>query len=147
LNNQSSDHKKQLIVNKDFIEIGYQFEDYQTNFKLLASICQDAEIYSTASASRAAPLLSNMLDTLADNNGLAPAMYKLDECQKVKVGNQIVGILMDRLNGDWHEAERIVQGDILLADLNQEESLIPIKEEIQKILNGTVSYRLENDDV
>jgi hypothetical protein len=148
LNNQTSDAKKQLIVNKDFVEVGYQFEDYQTNFKLLASICQDAEIYSTASASRAAPLLSNMLDTLADNNGLAPAMYKLDEGQKVKVANQIVGILMDRLNGDWHEAERLVQGNILLADLNQEESLIPIKEEIQLVLNGTNNNRLkDNDDV
>ena len=55
---------------------------------------------------------------------------------------------MDRLNGDWHEAERLVQGNILLTDLRQEESLIPIKEELQLVLNATSSNRLkDNDDV
>ncbi|NRB42047.1 MAG: site-specific integrase, partial [Pseudomonadales bacterium] len=135
LNNQKNDGKKQLIVH-DGLEFNVAFSENETNFRLLASICTDAEIYTSASASRATPLLASMLDNFADNNGLQPAMYKLSDKQKLTVANQITQLMMSKIDNNWDMADQLMSGALLLEDLLSTDKLQPLGKSIESLMRG-----------
>ena len=135
LNGQGGSKNNQLIVD-NAIELGIEFNESETNFRLLANICSDAEMYTSASASRAAPLLATMLDNLADNNGLQPAMFRLNDKQKLKVANQITQLMMSKLNNDWDKADKLLSGNLLLEDLAIEDQLVPLGKSIESLMHG-----------
>lgn len=100
-----------LISGGDLAEVGVAFEESKTNYHLLAEICQNATIYRSANPSRAVPLIAQAIDRMAESNGLAPAMYRLDDKQKLVVANEMNRILLQRL-GSWEKIDDLFSGDL-----------------------------------
>ncbi len=140
--------KHQLIVSDNYVEIGMHLAEQQSDFRLLAEVCANAEIYESASASRARPLLSQVLDKLADTNGIAPAMFRLTEDQQLKAANQVVQLIMQVTQNDWHFADQLVNGQILLEDLAEPLKLDEIRHEIESVMHGSLKFPIgvENDN-
>ncbi|MFB2762787.1 gamma-mobile-trio integrase GmtZ [Marinobacter shengliensis] len=144
--NKTETGKHQLIVSDNYVEMGMHLAEQQSDFRLLAEVCANAEIYESASASRAQPLLSQMLDKLADTNGIAPAMFRLTEDQQLKAANQVVHLIMKTTQNDWHLADQLVNGQIMLEDLAEPLRLGNIRKEIELVMNGSFKFplRIEN---
>lgn len=140
--NKTETDKQQLIVSDNYMEMGMHLEEQQSDFRLLAEVCANAEIYESTSASRAQPLLSQMLDKLADTNGIAPTMFRLTEDQQLKVANQVVQLVMKTTNNDWGVADQLVNGQILLEDLAEPLGLDDIRTEIESAMNGSLKFPL-----
>ncbi|WP_086480468.1 gamma-mobile-trio integrase GmtZ [Oceanospirillum sanctuarii] len=140
--------KHQLIVSDNYVEMTMHLAEQQSDFRLLAEVCANAEIYESASASRARPLLSQVLDKLADTNGIAPAMFRLTEDQQLKAANQVVQLIMQVTQNDWHVADRLVNGQILLEDLAEPLKLGEIRHEIESVMHGSLKFPIgvENDN-
>ena len=123
-----------LIAGGDLTEVGVAFKESKTNYHLLAEICQNATIYSSTNPSRAVPLIAQAIDRMAENNGLAPAMYRLDDEQKLVVANEMNRILLQRL-GSW-ERSTTFSGDLMLLDIDTHEpELTRISTEIKQLLS------------
>jgi len=130
-----------LIAGGDLAEIGVAFEESKTNYHLLAEICQNATIYRSANPSRAVPLIAQAIDRMAENNGLAPAMYRLDDEQKLVVANEMNRILLQRL-GSWEKIDDLLSGDLMLLDIDTyEPELTRISTEIKQLLSNPNSVR------
>lgn len=125
---------KQLIVSGSLANLELTLEESNTDFRLLSQICENATIYSGASASRALPRRSQLLDRLADINGLSPAMYRLSQEQQLIVGNQLTKLLMSRIQS-WDNMDRLMAGDILLDDLSDDETLEPLSKSVKILLD------------
>ena len=147
LNTNDSD-KNQLIVSDQYVEMGMQLSEQESEFRLLAEVCSNAEIYTSSSASRALPLLAQMLDKLADTNGISPSMFRLTEKQQLKAANQIVSLIMKSAQNDWHVADRLINGAIMLEDLGQDSQLMQLHKEIESIMHGSLTLPIirENCD-
>jgi len=125
-----------LIAGGDLAEAGVAFEESQTNYHLLAEICQNATIYRSANPSRAVPLIAQAIDRMAENNGLAPAMFRLDDEQKLVVANEMNRILLQRL-GSWEKIDDLFSGDLMLLDIDTHEpELKRISTEIKQLLSN-----------
>lgn len=111
-------------------------EDCDSEFRLLASICRDAEIYQGVSDSRATPRLAQIMDRFAENNGFAPGLFKLSDRQQRRAVNQISSLLLKRFNGDWSLTEQVVMGNLELADLSAQKELVPLRCNIACALRG-----------
>ncbi|ELG7184205.1 hypothetical protein R9D81_004967 [Pseudomonas aeruginosa] len=130
-----------LIAGGDLAEVGVAFEESKTNYHLLAEICQNATIYRSANPSRAVPLIAQAIDRMAENNGLAPAMYRLDDEQKLVVANEMNRILLQRL-GSWEKIDDLFSGDLMLLDIDAHEpELTRISTEIKQLLSNPNSVR------
>ena len=108
----------------------------------LELLCANAEIYESASASRARPLLSQMLDKLADTNGIAPAIFRLTEDQQLKAANQVVQLIMQVTQNNWHVADQLINGQITLEDLAEPLQLGDLRQEIESAMNGSLKFPL-----
>ncbi|CAN7534757.1 VPA1269 family protein [Pseudomonas sp. LjRoot71] len=125
-----------LIAAGDLAEVGVSFEESNTNYHLLAEICQNATIYRSANPSRAVPLIAQAIDRMAANNGLAPAMFTLDDDQKLVVANEMNRILLQRL-GSWKKIDELFSGDLMLLDIDTHElEMTPISTEIKELLSN-----------
>nr|WP_314305404.1 VPA1269 family protein [Pseudomonas aeruginosa]MDT8214517.1 VPA1269 family protein [Pseudomonas aeruginosa] len=130
-----------LIAGGDLTEVGVAFKESKTNYHLLAEICQNATIYSSTNPSRAVPLIAQAIDRMAENNGLAPAMYRLDDEQKLVVANEMNRILLQRL-GSWEKIDDLFSGDLMLLDIDTHEpELTRISTEIKQLLSNPNSAR------
>ena len=133
----------QLIVSGNYVEMEMHLEEQSSEFRLLAEVCANAEIYESASASRARPLLSQMLDKLADTNGIAPAIFRLTEDQQLKAANQVVRLIMQVTQNNWHVADQLINGQITLEDLAEPLQLGDVRQEIESAMNGSLKFPLE----
>ena len=125
-----------MIAGGDLAEVGVAFEEPNTNYHLLAEICQNATIYLSANPSRAVPLIAQAIDRMAENNGLAPAMFRLDDEQKLVVANEMNRILLQRL-GSWEKIDDLFSGDLMLLDIDTHEpALTRISTEIKQLLSN-----------
>ncbi|WP_315807593.1 hypothetical protein [Pseudomonas sp. C9-3] len=105
---------------------------------MLAEICQNATIYRSANPSRAVPLIAQAIDRMAENNGLAPAMFRLDDEQKLVVANEMNRILLQRL-GSWEKVGDLFSGDRMLLDIDTHEpELTRISTEIVQLLSDPI---------
>ena len=127
--------KQQLVISGSGL-MQMSLEESDSEFRFLANVCKDAEIYQSASASRATPKLAQLIDGFAEINGFSPGIFRLTEKQQLKAVNQIANLLLKRFNSDWEVTEKIVQGELTLADLSSEEALVPLKSEIAHALRG-----------
>ncbi len=134
-NLDGDDEKQKLIINEQF-KMDMAIDETTSEFRLLASICRDAEIYQSASSSRALPKLAQMIDTFAENNGFSPGLYKLTEQQQRSSVNQVASLLLKRFDCDWSLTEQVVLGNLTLSDLNAEEALVPLRADIARALSG-----------
>lgn len=135
-----------LIVASDLAEISVAFEESEMNYHLLAEICQNAVIFRSGNPSRAVPLISQAIDRMAENNGLAPAMFKLDDDQKLAVANELNKLLLQRL-GSWEKIDSLFSGDLMLLDIDAHEpELTRISIEIKELLsNRCCSHQLRHE--
>ncbi|WP_289008798.1 VPA1269 family protein [uncultured Marinobacter sp.] len=140
INSETDQH--QLIVSDNYVEMGMHLEEQSSEFRLLAEVCANAEIYESASASRARPLLSQMLDKLADTNGIAPAIFRLTEDQQLKAANQVVQLIMQVTQNNWHVADQLINGQITLEDLAEPLQLGDLRQEIESAMNGSLKFPL-----
>ena len=132
------EHGVRLIAGGDLAEVSVAFEDSETNYHLLAEICQNATIYRSANPSRAVPLIAQAIDRMAENNGLAPAMFRLDDEQKLVVANEMNRILFQRL-GSWEKVGDLFSGDLMLLDIDTHEpELTRISTEIVQLLSDPI---------
>ena len=134
--NRKSDTSKgrfNLITTDAIGEVAVAAEESQSNFRLLTTICANAEVFTSSNPSRAIPSRSLMIDRMADLNGLAPAMYRLTNEQQLKVGNQLTALLMQRLKS-WESIEKLFSSEALLDELSHEQNLKPLSEEVQQLL-------------
>ncbi|WP_413113192.1 VPA1269 family protein [Thaumasiovibrio sp. DFM-14] len=144
LNEYDIGNGKQLIVSESFAKVDFELQESKTNFRLLSHICENASIYSGASASRALPLRSQMLDQLVDKNGLSPAMFRLNKEQQLSIGNQLTKLLMDRVES-WSDIDRLMTGEIQLNDLSGAETLEPLSQSIKCLLDQSRQSALLGD--
>ena len=129
--NGESESGVRLIAAGELGEVGVSFEDSQ--YHLLAEICQNATIFQSANPSRAVPLIAQAIDRMAENNGLAPAMFRLDDQQKLVIANELNMLLFQRL-GSWERIDSLFSGDLMLLDIDtQEPELTPISTEIKQL--------------
>ncbi|MFZ5457785.1 VPA1269 family protein [Stutzerimonas stutzeri] len=130
-----------LIAGGDLAEVGVTFEESKTNYHLLAEICQNATIYRSANPSRAVPLIAQAIDRMAENNGLLPAMFRLDDEQKLVVANEMNRILLRRL-GSWEKIGDLFSGELMLLDIDAHEpELTRISTEIKQLLSNPNNAR------
>ncbi|WP_296219093.1 VPA1269 family protein [Pseudomonas sp. UBA2684] len=135
-NNLDSDSDVRLIISGDVHEIGVAYEESDTGYHLLAEICQNAAIYKSANASRAAPLISQAIDRMAENNGLPPAMFRLSHEQTIIVANELNRLLLMRL-GSWEKIDDLFSGELMLLDIDTHEpELTRISTEIRQLLSS-----------
>ncbi|MCY1298512.1 hypothetical protein D9M70_480030 [compost metagenome] len=132
---QESENSVRLIAAGDLGEVGVTFEEPRTQYHLLAEICQNAIIYHSSNPSRAVPLISQAIDRMAENNNLAPAMFRLADEQKLVVINELNRLLLHRL-GSWERIDDLFAGDLMLLDIDAHEpKLSRISTEIQHLLS------------
>lgn len=134
-----------LIAAGDLAEVGIAFEESNTQYHLLAEICQNATIYQSSNPSRAIPLISQAIDRMAENNGLSPAMFRLDDNQKLVVANEFNRLLFQRL-GSWERIDDLISGDLTLLDIDAHEpELSRISTEIQSLLSHSATRQLTHE--
>ncbi|MEH0093439.1 VPA1269 family protein [Vibrio metschnikovii] len=104
-----------LILNRDETEVGVSLNE-SSDFRVLAEICEDAQIYDSIDDSEAVNLREKYLDTMLASNGFDAMFFKLDEDQSRFIGNQMQKLLLNRLDG-WQSVEQLIYGEMQLSDL------------------------------
>ena len=134
---ENSEAELKLVVSEDLKEMSFRASE--STYHLLSEICQNATIYRSANPSRALPLISEMIDRMAANNGLRPAMYKLTNAQKLAACNQLNSLLMSRLHS-WERIDNLISGKLMILDVDEYQAgLTPITSEIKAIFSNYVS--------
>jgi hypothetical protein len=121
----------QLIVQGGH-ELNVALEE-SSRFHLLSEVCENAEIYESASADLALPARSQMIDKMIAFNNMMPAMYALDKQQQLVIGNQLTNFLLLRVKS-WTTVDDLVTGKRRLSDLGEQERITAT--DIQAILEG-----------
>jgi hypothetical protein len=125
-----------LIAAGNVASIEIEFEDYSSNYHLLAEILQNATIYTSSNSGRALPLASQAIDRILDNNGLPPAMFRLDDEQKLIVANEFNKLLYARL-GSFEKIDDLMCGDLMLSDMDTfEPTMTRISTEIKQLFSN-----------
>lgn len=123
----------QLIVQTgNELAVALEVED-TSRFHLLSEVCENAEIYESASAELALPSRSQMLDRMVAFNNMKPKMYALDKKQQLVIGNQLTNFMLSRLKS-WDKLDQLVTGKLLLRDLSEHERIEP--RDIRAIMDG-----------
>ena len=129
--NDPENDSTQLIV-KPGHEAVVAFEEVSL-FRQLNEVCENAEIYTSASAELATPQRSNLIDRMVELNRLAPVMYKLDQKSQLVIGNQIVKFMTARMS--WPTVEAVMDGTILMEDLPADQRITA--DALQSLLKGS----------
>ncbi|EJB8440209.1 hypothetical protein MW344_004873, partial [Vibrio parahaemolyticus] len=147
INDATSDEKDTngvaLILNRDEAEVGISLDE-SSDFRMLAEVCEDAQIYDSIDDSEAVIQREKLLDTMLKENGFDAIFFQLDEDQSRYIGNQMQKLLLNRLKS-WKSVDNLIYGDMRLSDLTNDNNsnLQNIKEELSLIIkNATdeVSY-------
>ncbi|MNZ67746.1 site-specific tyrosine recombinase XerC [compost metagenome] len=134
--NSEGENGVRLIAADDLTEVVVAYEESNSNYHLLAEICQNATIYRSANPSRAVPLIAQAIDRMAENNGLAPAMFRLDDEQKLIVANELNQLLLQRL-GSWEKIDSLFSGNLMLLDIDTHEpEMTRISTEIKQLFSN-----------
>ncbi|BCG63313.1 MAG: hypothetical protein methR_P1014 [Methyloprofundus sp.] len=104
-----------MLIKQSQAEIIIELEE-TSDFHQLSEVCENAEIYISSSADLAITQRSQMLDKMADLNGIKPFLFKLTEQQQLELGNQVTKLMLARLKS-WEEVTELVEGNIQFADL------------------------------
>jgi hypothetical protein len=131
---QTSENLPQLIVQNGH-ELALAFEE-SSRFHLLSEVCENAEIFESASAEAALPSRSQLLDRMFALNNMAPVMYALDKQQQLVIGNQLTRFLISRVNS-WERVDCLIGGTLRLSDLEGSER-VELKD-ISEILGAGIA--------
>ena len=89
--------------------------------------------------------MTQMLDKLADNNGIAPSLFRLTEEQQLKAANQVVNLIINTAHHNWSTADQLINGQIFLKDLGATPEINRLHKEIQAIMNGSMNLSLPHE--
>lgn len=128
---ESGTNLPQLILQQGH-ELEVAFED-SSRYRLLNEVCENAEIYQSASADSALPVRSQMIDKMIELNRLKPTMFKLDKKQQLAIGNQLTNFLLARVKS-WEKVDDLFSGRLLLDDLGEHERIMPT--DLEAVLSG-----------
>tara|TARA_R110001583_G_scaffold26533_16_gene95565 strand:+ start:1531 stop:6426 length:4896 start_codon:yes stop_codon:yes gene_type:complete len=120
----------QLIVRSDH-ELQVIAEEV-SQYELLCEVCENAEIYQSASAELAITPRSQLLDTMMLRNNLDPKLFMMTPKQQLKAGNQLNRLFKERLKSHTRVND-LIDGKILLNDLSENERIEPI--DLVNVLN------------
>jgi hypothetical protein len=128
-----------LIVQKDHeLQVSY---DEVSRFNQLSEVCENAEIYQSASSEMALAPRSQLIDKMALRNKVPVHMFTLNK-QQLVVGNQITRLMLDRLKS-WQKIDALIDGQISLEDLAPEERIT--KQEFLQLASPNTDFdRLES---
>lgn len=121
----------QLIVQNGH-ELHIAMEE-TSRFNQLNEVCENAEIYESASADLALAPRSQMIDRMIAFNNMKPSMFALDRKQQLVIGNQLTNFLLSRVKS-WTKLDAIMDGRMRLEDLSSHEHIALT--DIQEILQG-----------
>lgn len=138
------DDEIKLIVASQVPEMELSFEESNSNYHLLSEICHNATIYRSSNPSRALPLISIAIDRMAENNNLKPAMFRLNDKQKLVVANQLNSLLLQRL-GSWERIDDLFSGDLMLLDIDAHQpNLSRISRQIKNLLSQSDATNVDD---
>ncbi len=127
---ESNEQNVQLIVKPDH-ELQVITEEV-SHYELLSEVCENAEIYQSASAELAITPRSQLIDNMMLRNNISPQLFTLTPKQQLKAGNQINRLLLQRLKSRT-KINELIEGKLFLNDLAYHEQIEPI--ELKNILN------------
>lgn len=117
---ESEASKTQLIV-----QLGHELQlvvEEVSYFKQLSEVCENAEIYESASAQVALVSRSQLIDRMSMLNDFSGRMFTLSLDQQLVIGNQVTKLLLSRLK-TWERLDSFVEGDICIQDLSADERI------------------------
>jgi len=123
----------QLIVQSgNELHVAIAMEE-TSKFHQLNEVCENAEIYESASADLAIAPRSQMIDKMIAFNNLKPKMYTLNKEQQLVIGNQLTTFILSRVES-WTKMDALIEGRMRLEDLGSDEQIALT--DIQSILDG-----------
>ncbi|WP_216937219.1 MULTISPECIES: integrase family protein [unclassified Acinetobacter] len=114
--NQNSDKKIQLIGNQLPEDITINTEEV-SEFSQLEIICRHAEFYPSYDATKAALKRGQAIDLMLKANQQDPILLYLSEEEQLKVGNQIM-ILIENRVGSFEGAIKFIESQGKLSEIN-----------------------------
>ena len=133
-----------LLANTTTRVIDWNVEETSSEFRQLSTVCENATIYALSDASLANSRRSQLIDKLVRQNGIEPKMYLLSSKQQLEVGNQMTELLLSRFKS-WENVDKLINNEIYLDDLSEDEKIVPVREEIKRILFGKNDKLLSNN--
>jgi len=112
---ESPDNDRQLLI----VQTGHELNlvlDEVSYFQQVSEVCENAEIYESASAEHALAPRSQMLDRMLDRCSVRGRMFNLNKNQQLLIGNQIARLLLSRLK-TWERVDSVVEGKLKLQDI------------------------------
>ena len=137
---------KQLVASQSLFEIDFVLEGQESDFRLLNEICENAVLYSSASASRAIPLRSQALDKLAVINGLPPVMFQFTKEEQLLIGNQAAELIKSYV-ASWDDVDQLLNGQLKMDRYSKDDINETLSSKFQNLLKSAerklLSERLE----
>jgi hypothetical protein len=121
VSSQGNSSLTQLIVQSGN-ELHVAMEE-TSRFHQLSEVCQNAEIYQSASAELALAPRSQMIDKMLAFNNMMPRMFAMDKDQQLVIGNQLTNLMMSRVKS-WATMDLLVDRKMLLEDLGENERIL-----------------------
>ncbi|ABZ75086.1 integrase family protein [Shewanella halifaxensis HAW-EB4] len=122
-----------LVANTESSSIDWSIDETNSEFHQLSTVCENAAIFTLSDASLANARRSQLIDKMAHQNGIQPWLCMLSPEQQLEVGNQMSELLKSRLKS-WENVEKLMRAEILLSDFNDDNQLMPLHDEVKKIL-------------
>lgn len=105
-----------LVAAGGITDLGYAFQQTDSELYQLEVICENAVIFPEVDAAKATLRRSQILDAMLQMNGRAPLFFRLNEDQQLAVGNELMRLIKGRA-GSMKSAVEFGEGKRLLADL------------------------------
>ncbi len=96
-----------------------------SQYELLCEVCENAEIYQSASAELAITPRTQLIDNMMLRNNLKPLLFTLTNKQQLKAGNQLNKLFKERLKSHV-KVNDLIEGKLLLSDLEEHERIEPV---------------------
>jgi hypothetical protein len=138
LSTNDDDTDLQLII-KEGHELQVIAEEV-SHYDLLSEVCENAEIYQSASADLAITPRTQLLDKMMLRNNLEPSLFTLTSNQQLKAGNQLNRLFKERLKSHV-KVNDLIEGKLLLTDLEEHERI-----ESVDLLNVLYPNRIKSGD-
>lgn len=119
----NDDTNLQLIVRPEH-ELQVIAEEV-SQYELLCEVCENAEIYQSASAELAITPRTQLIDNMMLRNNLKPLLFTLTNKQQLKAGNQLNKLFNERLKSHI-KVNDLIEGKLLLSDLDEHERIEPV---------------------
>ena len=119
----SDEQNLQLIVRPEH-ELQVIAEEV-SQYELLCEVCENAEIYQSASAELAITPRTQLIDNMMLRNNLKPLLFTLTNKQQLQAGNQLNKLFKERLKSHV-KVNDLIEGKLLLSDLEEHERIEPV---------------------